>query len=618
MSRSRARQNTTTASLFPFLAVLLSTLGVLVVLLMAMASVQLDEAAQSRKKTNEALPVDLAEQQRLREELQAALNAREKANELRDKVRENLNDAQLRVSAIEENIRRWQDRLDSLRLAINELEELDGQHSDDLQKAEQRLADLRRQIVSAEQQIAELEAELAKRPKIYAILPYDGHNGTKRRPIYIECLRDRVVIQPEGIELYPADFHPQLGAGNPLAAALRAAREHYVGAADEDYEEPYPLIIVRPEGIGSYRTVLSAIDSWESPFGYEMVGEDWKLDFTAANPELALEVATAVDNSRKRQARLAEAAPRAFSGGNLDAFEPKPSLFELIRSGAPLGGGFSAVGGTGLAGSGEGLSPGAGGLSKERIANAMASAEQGSANDRYSSNAAGDSFAVQSQQSFAGGQLGETLGETGNPQQSANSQAGPTAQSGTEGSGSPNQQFAQQQQAEAAAPGSPTASGSQASSSQASAQQASTAAGSAGSSPAINMSSTPGGDVVASGANRNQQQAGSLGVQRPIQVVVRADRLIVVADGERPQVGIGKANRGQTVLLEGSKRDASHRFSTAIKQHIDEWGIAGDGSHWKPVMILNVAPGGEKLADELTRALKAGGMEVRLPSTARR
>ena len=42
------------------------------------------------------------------------------------------------------------------------------------------------------------KSKLAKRPTSYAIVPYDGPNGTHRRPIYIECTAQGVILQPEG------------------------------------------------------------------------------------------------------------------------------------------------------------------------------------------------------------------------------------------------------------------------------------------------------------------------------------------------------------------------------------------------------------------------------------
>ena len=61
---------------------------------------------------------------------------------------------------------------------------------------------------------------------------YEGPNQTRRRPIYLECRDDAVMLQPEGIALSESDFEGPMGPGNPLATALRAAREYMLAQHD--------------------------------------------------------------------------------------------------------------------------------------------------------------------------------------------------------------------------------------------------------------------------------------------------------------------------------------------------------------------------------------------------
>ncbi len=126
-----------------------------------------------------------------------------------------------------------------------------------------------------------LRKDAADRPRSYAVVPYEGPNQTRRRPIYLECRADAVVMQPEGIRLTEADFEGPMGPGNPLAAALRAAREHLLAERQFDPQagEPYPLLLVRPEGIGAYYAAREAMKSWGCDFGYELIGDDWKLAY---------------------------------------------------------------------------------------------------------------------------------------------------------------------------------------------------------------------------------------------------------------------------------------------------------------------------------------------------
>ena len=91
----------------------------------------------------------------------------------------------------------------------------------------------------------------------------------------------RVVLQPEGIVFTESDFDGPMGPGNPLAAALRAAREHLLAGRDFDplSGEPYPLLLVRPEGINGFYAARMAMKSWGGDFGYELIGDDWKLAY---------------------------------------------------------------------------------------------------------------------------------------------------------------------------------------------------------------------------------------------------------------------------------------------------------------------------------------------------
>ena len=133
-------------------------------------------------------------------------------------------------------------------------------------------------------------------------MPYEGPNHTRRRPVYIECRADAMVLQPEGIELGPRDFAGILGAGNPLASALRGEREYFARQATpgKPDSEPYPLLLVRPEGVKTYYAARSALDSWGTDFGYELIGEDWKLTYTEPDPQLAQLLRQIVADARMR------------------------------------------------------------------------------------------------------------------------------------------------------------------------------------------------------------------------------------------------------------------------------------------------------------------------------
>ena len=97
-----------------------------------------------------------------------------------------------------------------------------------------------------------------------------------------------IVIQPEGVEFTVADFE------GPRDRAIRwrlpcAAREYMLSQSSFDPKagEPYPLLLVRPQGIAAYYAARAAMKSWGGDFGYELIDDNWKLSFQPPDARLA-------------------------------------------------------------------------------------------------------------------------------------------------------------------------------------------------------------------------------------------------------------------------------------------------------------------------------------------
>ncbi len=183
-----------------------------------------------------------------------------------------------------------------------------------LGQAQTELHETQGQIAAARQQLADAGRTAEERNRCYAVIPYEGPNQTHRRPIYLECCADAVILQPEGIELTEEDFDGPMGPGNPLAATLRAVREYMLDSRQFDPQagDPYPMLLVRPEGIAAYYAARAAMKSWGFEFGYELVDDGWKLAYPPPDGRLAGVVRQVVASARVSQARLAAAAPRAY------------------------------------------------------------------------------------------------------------------------------------------------------------------------------------------------------------------------------------------------------------------------------------------------------------------
>ena len=293
-----------TISLFPFLAVLLCTMGaLLVVLVLFSRSVRQNETAKLDQ-----------EQASLVEELELTRDSlswrREQLEGVRARTADELATARMQLAGIEESTRSLQDEFAKLERTAAALASQAGTvaaDDDTLRGVEQRLT-------SARESLDKARAGRDTKPPAYAVVPYAGRNGTHRRPLYVECCGDGVFLQPEGIRLSPGDFEGPPGPGNPLASALRAAREHIVaaqGGTNDPAAQPYPLLLVRPSGVMAYYEAREAIQSWGSDFGYQLIDEDWTLTFPPADPTLAQVEKRAVEESRARLAWLAEVADAA-------------------------------------------------------------------------------------------------------------------------------------------------------------------------------------------------------------------------------------------------------------------------------------------------------------------
>lgn len=655
MSRSEKKQNSNPVSLFPFLAVLLCTMGALVVLLVAMAEVsrqgavaaaEVAEAAaqaelQAKALEAEALATEQAKElvdPEVQRRLEKAKDYLEQLASVENEADESLRVERLRLSQAEDHIRRLREELTTLMSAAVELEALEEEHYDDRAQAERELERLSELIADSEAEIEQLRKEVSDEEPSYSIVPYKGLNGTRRRPVYLECLEDRVILQPEGVVLSEQDFAPPLGVGNPLAAALRAAREYVARenpetAGDID-SEPYPLILVRPEGIPLYYRVREAIRSWDSDFGYELIDSDWDLDFPLPNPALATVEVQAIEASRQRRRTLAQAAPRAYgtpsfssgarpnqgAGGYGSGSQPYDSeaLGPGGRSNQKImntGNGTSAADATEYLRNGgreqnDQATGGGGGLASSSRSESRSEAEQGGSTGRDAYSDSTESLATSSLSQSTFAQSASHSGAQSSDDWSANEgQSQNAGGSAASGSTSP----AGQAGAQSGASGS--ASGSNGESSSAAGGAPTQVASASSASPDLDLSSKKPTGIA---SLLEQKSENEIAMQRAIQVVVQRDRLLFVTDPNAATASDPSAVANATLPMEGSTREHLPEFVQVVKARMKSWGLAGQGLYWKPVLVLNVGLDGDQRATEIARLLQDAGIDIRLNRVAQR
>ena len=343
-----------------------------------------------------------------------------------------------------------------------------------------------------------------------------------------------------------------MGPGNPLDAALRAIREHWTRLeGDAAQGEPYPLLIVRPDGAVAYSMARAAMAGWDDEFGYELVDDEMELAFPPGDPSLKRLLQNTIQTARERQAILAAAMPSRFDA-------PSPTSFSVPQGEA--WGGMEERARSGLAGG------------RASGASAFGSGEN---ND--------------SPTGYGGGRGGASRPPSGEPKTAGSTARRPPGTSDTAAGQSPPAQAGRL----AAQAGSP-----QGRSADPSAGAGASSPGQAGGAALPSMALTKGQNWALP-----DSAATATGITRPITIHCYPDRLVIMADRR-------EARDPQTVPLDGATRDSMEAFVSAIWTHMEHWGMAVAGGYWKPTLKVTVFPGAETRFWELQALLAGSGIDV--------
>ena len=651
MSR-KSRRPATGIQLFPFLAVLICTMGALIVLLVLMVQhTNVDAKTKAAALLAEQQEKSADDQERIRREREKFEDEQWRAEMLaqqREETAEELTQRRLKLSHLEDHIRRLRQQAQDLIERAQEID--DGKNDDNLAATRAQLDALRRQIADKQRELEEARKQKPK-DQWFALVAYDGPNGTRRRPIYLECTDRGVVLQPEGLVFNPDDFSGPLTAGNPLDSALRATREYLVKAGAQAHGEPYPLLVVRPSGIVAYSAARAAMKSWDQEFGYELVAEDTQLTFGSPDPALQQLLGQTVAVARQKQALMMAAMPRHYEKGeSLTSFAPQdqPEYRQAVASagGRGFGGGS---GGDGFGAGGNmpvnprgGFSGGRGGDMPVR---GNLPGGDGDSLEMAGSGGSGIAGAVGGGQGYgsgtgtgtAGGNTGGTGGgpSLGNPSGGTAAGGGSAAGGSAGGSSAPGGASGMSGGANSISMGNPAATAASAGGAAGQDNGASGGNGSGrnpgqpGASPPATgqaqggTSATKGGTAKSGSTQRGSSSASggsgggkgsnwglpesrihSTAVTRPIRVVVLRDRIIILPEQ-------GDDRPAQTIRISQQLTFAEvDRFVVGVQKHMQSWGIAVSNGYWKPILRIEVAPDAEDVFADLQLGIEDSGFDV--------
>lgn len=358
---ARGRSNAAPVSLFPFLAVLMCTMGALIVLLVLVSAQVRDDAVakakQDREKEDaaehepepepvisvpepeviakedpvleplppvEPLPeaLDLAAMRRSLAQLTAEFNAKKK--EL-DRRRDQL-------AALQSETEVTQRDIQLAAASRRKLEEELNRATQQRDLAEKELAGLDTERTRILKAIAESKKLILNQQKKLAggtefeVIPFEGLRGTARRPIIIECTDKAIRFVSEDIELTPKQLIGFKPDSNPLLAGANQivqfwANYNAVQANPESQPVPYVLLVVRPSGTVGFYLARKFLAGLGADSGYELVEEDLEFSAPESDPrarEMALAAISEMLASRIERGSALSFSEALDKGGDPD------------------------------------------------------------------------------------------------------------------------------------------------------------------------------------------------------------------------------------------------------------------------------------------------------------
>lgn len=314
---SRRARDKLSIGLFPFLAVLICTMGALILVLLSMTG-KLQQQMEAKARAREAavlLTLSKAtpapEPETPAEPEQPSLiipdySAQREANEAERQRRLEAWEKLIREKAAQKERRRQQlaeheADLDAAKQALTKTEAVltdltgrltavttEGKHLEEtVDRLHDRRNDAEQSVLQARKNLEDARRRKATASNEFAVVPYDGSSGTYRRPIYIECTAAGMRFLPEGRFLALSDMEGFTQGYNPLLAGAQTLVDYWTQKNKTDPDAnppPYVLLLVRPSGAATYYAARLMLTKLNTPFGYELLDDSFKLSLQDRDP----------------------------------------------------------------------------------------------------------------------------------------------------------------------------------------------------------------------------------------------------------------------------------------------------------------------------------------------
>ncbi len=201
--------------------------------------------------------------------------------------------------------------------------------------AERQLASLNvenRQIIELLEQSDELiksERQRVSTPR-HSLIPYDGQTGTIRKPIIIECSDGTIRFEAEDVEVDAKRLEEYPPGVNPLVAGIQTLFAYWTEQARAAgtsgvAARPYALLIVRPSGADQFRLARVLLQSLVGDYGYEFVEETFAYDVPATTDEATRKCREAVEAAFRMKPRGPGVGSPRLGPGSGDGSGSRPN-----------------------------------------------------------------------------------------------------------------------------------------------------------------------------------------------------------------------------------------------------------------------------------------------------
>ncbi|MFN9717350.1 MAG: hypothetical protein ACK58L_01565 [Planctomycetota bacterium] len=137
---------------------------------------------------------------------------------------------------------------------------------------------------------------------VVTMLEFTNPTGTARTPIVIEVTEKGYEFRPSGVLITPSELDNFPMRDNPLLSGVLTAHRYRAGASVID--EPYVLLLVRPDGCLPFYRAQRILSDSKVHFGYELVGAERQIAVGEPDTREAEKTRQAIAEALQRREKI--------------------------------------------------------------------------------------------------------------------------------------------------------------------------------------------------------------------------------------------------------------------------------------------------------------------------